>query len=101
MSKLRDAGKFVLEEVLRQLEQLGASPEALEELGKEIMALMFVALDPTATPEARQAAMRNLEAIPLRLRQQLIVAEVQVRDKITALADKFLTVLRGLVGFIP
>jgi hypothetical protein len=96
MSALRDAGALILDEVLYRLEQLGVSPETLEQIKVEVLALLFVIFDKQATAEARAAAIDALRGIPHRLHDQLRAAEAAAAARAIDLFERLLDVLNGI-----
>lgn len=103
MSRISEAGELVLSKVMSTLEELGLSPEDAAELAKETSSLSFILLDPTSTEQAKKAAKRALQGIPIRMKQKFATAQAEVVKKAERVLDVFLSILEklgALVGIV-
>lgn len=100
MSRWQEVGGAILDEVMVSLKNLGLSPEDAAELTKETSALSFILLDPSASEDAKLAAKRALQGIPIRMKQKFATAQAEVVQRAEQILDGFLAVLDKLVSLV-
>lgn len=89
--------KQILGRAVELLDQYGLGPEAAARIQAEASVLAEILLDAEASDDAKVAARKALQAIPLRVKEQAIAARVDVVDRLKMVGE---ALVRGLLGVV-
>lgn len=88
--------KQVVKRAFDLLDHYGLGPEMATEIQQEAAALSMVLLDADASPEAKDAARKALESIPLRIKQNAVGMRADIVFRLRTVGEALVRVLLGL-----
>jgi len=88
--------KQVLKRAFELLDYYGLGPEAMADVQRETADLAQILLDANATPEAKDAARKAIQSIPIRIKQDAVGMKADLASRLRTVGEAIVKVLLGL-----
>ena len=92
----QEIAKQVLKRAFDLLDHYGLGPDAFADVQAETTNLTEILLDANSTPEAKKAARRALQAIPIRIKENAVAAQVDIAERFKLIGELLVKVVLGI-----
>lgn len=98
--ELRSVGMALFEELLEGLIEIGVDRLEVMQTHDDMADLVRIILNPESTSDARKAALRALNGVPIRVRQRVLAVTPSLAHEAKQFVLQIIGVLESLLPFV-